>query len=157
FGEKQVRDYIDKALKLDGKQPERIDAVMQLFAGIHNLSEMAPRPVLLAMLVEQIDDLERMQVRTGRPLAAVDIYDRMVERWLERDGPKHKLKPDHKVRIMEGLAAFLWRERLKEISVQRLDAWFLKLIEKGRGIRTRALLDGFKADMLEGDLRTNTF
>jgi uncharacterized protein YjbI with pentapeptide repeats len=157
FGVEQIRAYIDKALKLEGKQPERVDAVMRLFATIHNLSEMAPRPVLLAMLVEQIDDLERMQARTGRSLAAVDIYDRMVKRWLERDGGKHKLKPDHKIRIMEGLAAFLWEEGLKQVDIERLDSWFVLFLASNEDIRTRVAFDTLSADVLEGDLRTGTF
>jgi uncharacterized protein YjbI with pentapeptide repeats len=157
FEEQQIRAYIDKALKLDGKQPERIDAVMRLFASIHNLTEMTPRPVLLAMLVEQIDDLEQMQARRGRALAPIDVYGRMVERWLERDGGKHKLKPDHKVRIMEGLAAFLWQEGAKEIDVARLDSWFLTFLAKHQDMRTRIEFDRLSADVLEGDLRTCTF
>src|SRR5262249_10539163 len=115
FEGQQIRAYVHKALKVERKQPERIGRLLRLFASIHNLTELHPRPVLLAMLVEQIDDLEQTQARTGRALAPVDVYDRMVERWLERDGGKHKLKPDHKVRIMEGLAAFLWAEGAKEI------------------------------------------
>ena len=157
FGEEQIRAYIGKALELDGRQPERVEAVMRLFAAIHNLSEMAPRPVLLAMLVEQVGDLEKMQAQTGRALAAVDIYDRMVERWLERDDPKHKLEPDHKRRIMEGLAAFLWEEGLKQVDIERLDSWFVLSLARNEDIRTCIEFDKLSTNVLKGDLRTCTF
>ena len=130
---------------------------MRLFAAIHNLSEMAPRPVLLAMLVEQVGDLEKMQAQTGRALAAVDIYDRMVERWLERDDPKHKLEPDHKRRIMEGLAAFLWEEGLKQVDIERLDSWFVLSLARNEDIRTCIEFDKLSTNVLKGDLRTCTF
>src|SRR5262249_23921594 len=151
------RAYIDKALKLEGKDPERVEAVMRLFATVHNLSEMAERPVLLAMLVELVDDLERMQAQSGRALAAVDIYDRMAERWLERDRGKHKLKPDHKLRLMEALAAFLWEDGRKQVDVARLDRWLLTFVARNEEVRTRVGIDGLSADVLEADLRTGTF
>jgi WD40 repeat protein len=157
FREEQIRSYVDKALKLNGKQSERIDHVMQLFATIHNLSEMAPRPVLLKMLMEQIEDLEEMQARSGRPISPVDIYEQIAQKWLERDSGKHKLSPDHKLRIMEGLAAFLWKEGLKQVDVAQLDSWFILFLARNEDIRSRVEFDKLSADILEGDLRTSTF
>ncbi|HEX3147231.1 MAG TPA: pentapeptide repeat-containing protein, partial [Gemmataceae bacterium] len=152
FGEEQIRDYIGKVC---GK--ERVDALMTLFESIHNLRELSERPVLLNLLTEQIDELEELQAERGRPILAADIYLNLVERWFGRDTPKHKLKPDNKRELMERLAAYFWKNNTKQMAIEDIDRWLNDEIASHAQIKTRAQIDGFKSDMLEGDFRTGTF
>ncbi|RYD67646.1 MAG: NACHT domain-containing protein, partial [Verrucomicrobiaceae bacterium] len=48
FGEPEIRDYLSK---ISGMEPERVEQTLATMRSIHNLSELAPRPVLLSFMV----------------------------------------------------------------------------------------------------------
>lgn len=149
FDESQIRRYLANTLG-----DERVDAAMELFAAIHNLGELAQRPYLLSLITAQIDALERKRMR-GESVQGVTIYELLVERWLERDNGKHKLRPEDKPRMMEEIAAAMWAEGSRAWPWERLRDWLGARLASDAVLRTRYA--GVAPELLEEDLRTATF
>ena len=49
----------------------------------------------------------------------------MVEQWLRRDDPKHRLKREHKLLLMERLAHRLWSTGQSSLAYQDLEDWLV--------------------------------
>ncbi len=117
FTTEQIRNYMRSCL---GEQ--RGDRVFGRLEEIHNLLDLAERPVLLNMIREIVPDLEEAQQR-GEVIRGVDLYERFLNKHMDRDEGKHIFTVRHKLRMMEALAADLWISGAREWEWSRLEEW----------------------------------
>ncbi|EFC78994.1 pentapeptide repeat-containing protein, partial [Parafrankia sp. EUN1f] len=122
FGEEQVRAYL--AANVPGAD---VDRLLDLIGSVHNLREIAERPLTLRMIAEQLETIEQAKL-AGHTVRAVDLYGSFVRQWLERDDGKHSLIPDHKQLLMEHLAAQLWRSGRASWGVADVEQWMLEFL-----------------------------
>ena len=116
FTKGQIITYLEKKLP-----PTRsAQSVIEMFENIHNLMELAERPVLLNMLTEILDRLDDASQGNIQP---IDVYKMVLERWLERDKGKHTIPVDYKPLVMEALASHIWKEETASISFEKLGIW----------------------------------
>ena len=152
FDEAQIRKYLEQVLGAD-----RVDATLEKFESVHNLLELTPRPYLLSLIAkpEFIDDLERW--RSGDTVAgALTPYEFLVDQWLRRDDGKHRLRSEDKLRLMEDIAADMWRQGAREWPWHQVLDWFSRRLGEKAEWRTRYVLTGLQ-EVLEEDFRTATF
>ncbi|MCP5230879.1 MAG: pentapeptide repeat-containing protein [Zoogloeaceae bacterium] len=149
FKEEQVAEYLARALP-----GADIDQLQALIRSVHNLTELTQRPYTLKLVARFIPDIEAWRAE-GRKVYGVTLYRRMVRAWLERDGGKHILKPDHKMRLMPHLAAHLARGKRRLLPIAELEAWFNTFLAAQPDLKERYA--GIDRDKLEEDLRTATF
>lgn len=149
FSDEQVRRYLGNALA-----GADVDAVMEMVASVHNLTELTRRPYTLKLVSEYIPDIEAARA-AGRTVRGVTLYRAMAQRWLERDKGKHHIKPEHKLQLAAHLAAEIWRGGGRALPALQLENWFHRWIEREPDLARR--YRDVKADQLEEDLRTATF
>src|SRR5215475_2181980 len=149
FSEQQVRAYL--AANVPGADA---DALLELMDSVHNLRELAERPLTLSFVTEQLELIERAKL-DGRTLRPADLYAAMVDRWLARDDGKHILLPEHKLLIMESLAAQLWRARRASWTVVDLEQWLLDFLDSRPDLQRH--YGQRRPDLWKEDLRTATF
>jgi hypothetical protein len=118
---------------------------------------LAQRPYLLTLITSKLEELETLSVR-GETVNAARLYDLFVRvlaqsrRW---QTPTH---PSHKRRLMEDLAAAMWREGAKQWicrspgRLARCKFWRRREPRSGR-----CLCSHRDRDVLKEDLRTATF
>jgi Pentapeptide repeats (8 copies)/WD domain, G-beta repeat/NACHT domain len=151
FQEDQVREYL--AANLGWNEP-RVHDFLATLASVHNLPELAQRPLTLRMIADQVEFIETAKLH-GRTLRSVDLYREFVDRWLARDGSKHTLRPEHKHLLMEQLAAGLWRSGKNSWGPTQVEDWLLDLLDRRpdlqRHYRERV------PDLWKDDFRTATF
>lgn len=150
FTEEQIRGYL--AALLGSK--ESGDATFDLFGRIHILRDLAGRPYLLTLISTQIGALEKLAA-DGETINAARLYDLVVRSWLARDDGKHQLEPAHKRRMMEDLAAALWRDGQKSWKAAKLEEWLDGYLASNP-ILTSAYASKDRS-VLKEDLRTATF
>jgi WD40 repeat protein/uncharacterized protein YjbI with pentapeptide repeats len=149
FTEAQIRDYFTRNLP-----GEDVDRILDLLGSVHNLRELAERPYTLSLLARHLHTLERWRAE-GRTVTGVTLYRHMVQSWLERDEGKHQIQKEHKQRLMEHLAAALWRSGKRAWNVDDLDQWLIDFFEDNP--RLAAHYVGLDRSLLKEDLRTATF
>ncbi|MGH3937744.1 MAG: NACHT and WD40 repeat domain-containing protein, partial [Pseudonocardiaceae bacterium] len=149
FDEGQIRDYL--RANLPGAD---VDRLLDLIDSVHNLREIAERPLTLRMITEQLELIERAKL-VGRPVRAVDLYASFVEQWLARDQGKHSLLPDHKQLLMEHLAAQLWRSGAGSWTVDDVEQWLLEFMASRPDLELH--YPARDPDLWKEDLRTATF
>lgn len=149
FTEAQVRLYL-KA-NMPGAD---VQELMEVSVRVHNLRELAERPLTLNMITDQLAFIEQRKV-DGLRVLPVDLYGGFVDRWLARDNGKHTLLPEHKVLLMENLAAQFWASRQQWWTPDDLEQWLLEFIDKRAdlGLHYAARTP----DLWKEDLRTATF
>ncbi|MCX6848864.1 MAG: TIR domain-containing protein, partial [Verrucomicrobia bacterium] len=150
FDEGQIRGYLTSFLGNEKRGGE----AFELIASIHNLRDLAERPYLLSLISGRLGELEALQMR-GETVNAARLYDLVVRSWLSRDDGKHHLDAMHKRRLMEALAAALWRSGEKQWDVDRLEEWFDEFLHRNPAIAS-AYANKDRA-LLKEDLRTATF
>ncbi len=142
-----VRSYLAKRLP-----QAQANELAQIIDTTYNLQELASRPVLLAMMCEQVGSLLR-QVAQGQPITAAQLYTITVAEWIARDDGKHRITAFHKPLLMGALAAALWNDETESWSAQQLDGWLMHTLA--------TLFPGqYSAEQtqaLQDDLRTATF
>ncbi|MDQ7779860.1 MAG: pentapeptide repeat-containing protein, partial [Planctomycetota bacterium] len=135
---------------------ERVDNAMELIAAVHNLRELASRPVLLWMIVQSLDRLRKAAEEAHRSLGPADLYETFVGEWIERDAEKHQLETDVKRLFMEELARLLWdrvaARRTAGISDSELSDALRDLLRNKYGA-----LDPGRAPIFQIDVRTAAF
>jgi WD40 repeat protein len=142
-----VQSYLRK--RLPAHQAQELARIIET---TYNLQELASRPVLLAMMSEQVGSLLR-QAELGEPITAAQLYNITVAEWIARDDGKHRIAAFHKPLLMGALAAALWSDETESWSTPRLDAWVMQTLNQ--------LFPGeysaAQAQALQDDLRTATF
>ena len=152
FTEEQVRSYLRSFLESE----DRAGAAFDLISRVHNLRDLAERPYLLSLIAGHLEQLETLSL-SGEPVNAARLYDLFIRSWLNRDDGKHQLNPAHKRRLMEDLAAAMWRDGTKQWEADRLESWLDEFLADEAN---RALAGAYQTrdrDVLKEDLRTATF
>jgi WD40 repeat protein/uncharacterized protein YjbI with pentapeptide repeats len=150
FDERQIRDYLVSFLGDAKRGSDPFD----LIASIHNLRDLAERPYLLSLISGRLGELEALKMR-GETVNAARLYDLVVRSWLSRDDGKHQLGAAHKRRLMEALAAALWRSGEKQWDVDRLEDWLDDFLHQNPALA--AAYANKDRSLLKEDLRTATF
>ena len=125
FRDEQVREYLADNL---ARGAEWVDTFLETIAAVHDLPDLARRPITLRLIADQVEFIETAKLE-GRTLRSVDIYAEVVERWISRDSGKHTLTPDHKRLLMEEIAAAMWRSGQNSWSPAEVDDWLLELLD----------------------------
>ncbi len=158
FTHEQIHEYLAYSLPdLD------TDNLLALINSVHNLSEMAERPYTLSLIPALIPQIERWKMQ-GSQVTGATIYRHMVLSWLERDKDKHRITPEHKLKMMEYFAAELWKSGKKLWNINDVENWLVLFLHTKPTIaahyytqdKNKELLHHI-LDMLKEDLRTATF
>ena len=124
FNEDQVLEYLER--NVPGSDPHRL---LDTIRSVHDLRSLAQQPVLLAMIREVLPDVEAA-LADGRRFRSVDLYERFVNRWLERDDGKHTLLPEHKCQLMSRLAREVWVSGRRTWSAKWMEQWLLGFLHE---------------------------
>jgi uncharacterized protein YjbI with pentapeptide repeats len=147
--DEQIREYL---LELLGEK--RVDTALDLIVAVHNLKDLASRPYLISLIGPELEELEKDRAE-GRTINAASLYRKFIERWLHRDDGKHVFTPAHKLRLMESLAAALWRENARTWPWERVEEWLETFLHENPVIASA--LAGQPIAVLQQDFRTATF
>ncbi len=143
-----VREYLNRRLTA-----AEATALSDTIANTYNLEELASRPVLLAMMCEQVGEVLRLRDAGGGAVTASTLYAQTVAMWVRRDDEKHVLQATHKPVLMGALACAMWNDEKEFWSGDRLDLWLRKTVD--------ALFPGHysseQTQAIQDDLRTATF
>ncbi len=145
FDEEQIDLYLQKRvpfLKAYGDEPIKDwTYYRQLIDEIHDLSDLARRPVLLEMIVKTLPVL----VAEGEAVNRPNLYQRYLEGELERQIRKQRrdlrIKREKRFEIMERIAAELYRTHRAELTSKEI----LKI--------SKELLTPEQQEEMEGSLR----
>ena len=124
FNEDQILEYLER--NIPGSDPHRL---LDTIRSVHDLRSLAQQPVLLAMIREVLPDVEEA-LADGSRFRSVDLYERFVNHWLERDNGKHTLLPEHKCRLMSRLAREIWVLGRRTWSAEWMEHWLLVFLNK---------------------------
>jgi uncharacterized protein YjbI with pentapeptide repeats len=143
-----VRKYLSKRLSADEAK-----ALEETIRTTYNLEELASRPVLLAMMCEQVNAILRLRDENGGTITASTLYAQTVAMWVHRDNGKHIIQQRHKPILMGALACAMWNDGKEQWDADQLDQWLRKTVDllfpgHYSPEQTRAIQD---------DLRTATF
>ncbi len=142
-----VESYLNKRLK-----PSDASELLRIIQTTYNLEELASKPLLLAMMAEQVNQL-LAENTGGQTFTASRLYGITVAECIKRDFGKHTIKPQHKPLIMGALATAMWNDNAEQWSANKLDAWLARAVP--------ALFPNqyTTVDMgaMQDDLRTATF
>ena len=147
WGQEQIEGYINKRLP-----PSEAKTLLATIANTYDLTELASRPVLLAMMSEHIQALLRLSEQ-GSAVTAAALYNLTVASWLERDNGKHRMAAKHKPLLMGALASALWSDGAEAWGADRLDAWLQRALPALFG----STYGPDQLSAVEEDLRTATF
>ena len=151
FREELVREYLIANVDRD---ESRVDGFLDTLARLHDLPELASRPLTLRLIADQVKFIESTKLHGGK-IRAVDLYREFVDRWLSRDNGRHTLQPEHKQLLMEHLAAALWRSSRNSWQSEEVENWLLDFLDRRRNLqlhyRERV------PDLWKVDFRTATF
>ena len=75
---RNIESYLGKRLP-----PDQAQELLHIIRTTYNLQELASRPVLLAMMGEQLGSLLRLR-QAGEPITAARLYDITVGEWVQR-------------------------------------------------------------------------
>ncbi|MFH1194966.1 MAG: TIR domain-containing protein [bacterium] len=111
FSDEQIKEYLIKA------RPKTHLEDWKKIEEIHNLKELAQRPLLLDMIVKSLPKLDK-----GQQVNAANLYNVYTNIWIERDEARRDfvLDKNTKRRLMLELAWRMWDEGTTQISHKEL-------------------------------------
>ncbi len=142
-----VESYLNNRLS-----KEKAQSILQTIERTYNLGELASRPVLLAMIGEHLESLNRLRER-GQDITAASLYSLTVASWLARDGDKHRIRATHKPLLMGALAHAMWVAEQEAWEADQLDAWLARTVH----LLYPNQYSAQDMQVLQNDLRTATF
>jgi hypothetical protein len=143
-----VRDYLNRRLTTT-----EATALSDTIATTYNLEELASRPVLLAMMCEQVGEVLRLRDAGGGAVTASTLYAQTVAMWVRRDDEKHVLQATHKPVLMGALACAMWNEHTEYWDADRLDRWLRTTVD----LLFPGNYSPEQTQAIQDDLRTATF
>jgi hypothetical protein len=120
FTETQIRAYLQAALP--GADTY---ALLKLIGDVHNLRELAERPLLLKLVARCIPRLEQWRAQ-GRTVTGATLYREMAREWLVRDEGKQSLQADDKERLAAYLTGHLVQVNRRGLTATELETWLNK-------------------------------
>jgi len=158
FNETQIKNYLRNNFPQNDA-----DQSWQLIQAIHNLQDLATRPYTLSVIASQLKVLEQKQLR-GKVIDATDLYEVIINDWLNRDEGKHQLNRHHKRQLMGMLAYDLWQSGQRTWPYQQLEQWLVDRLHQHPEIVRHYQLDNTDVSasktliaLFKEDLRTATF
>ena len=154
FNEKQVERFLAAKLRDETKARRAFDTIRS----IHNLPELARRPVLLDRICGQIEQIEAL-AETGERINAARLYDLLANEWLARDNAKHTLDIEIKKALMARLAGAMWRSGERFWPAGEIETWLDGELRSDVRLNERyaGLYRGKAREILYEDLRTSAF
>ena len=143
-----IKTYLGK--HLNGEDTKKLLTIIQ---DTYNLKELASRPVLLAMMSEQLGQLLRQQ-KTDEPIDAAKLYSISVAEWVQRDTGKHVIHATHKPLVMGALASAMTKEGTETWAAEKLDRWIVTVLPV---LYPNVYELPQKSKEIQDDLRTATF
>jgi uncharacterized protein YjbI with pentapeptide repeats/EAL domain-containing protein (putative c-di-GMP-specific phosphodiesterase class I) len=143
FTQEEVKQYLSRML---GDQ--KMDSVYQLIQHLHDLPDLAKRPILLNLIIRVLPQIEQLAKKKDKIFAA-NLYELLIKEWVYRDENKHFIQEDIKVRFMEEVAWRLWNTKSFDVNLSSLDSW----------LREYLLMHNYPTDweIAQIDIRTATF
>ncbi|MBF0453002.1 MAG: TIR domain-containing protein [Candidatus Magnetomorum sp.] len=140
FDKEQIKDYLRRV------RPESYQDDYKKIQRIHNLEELAHRPLLLDLIVNSLPQLENHQ-----DVNAANLYTIFTNLWIEREREKgHGKVIDSKLKlaILFQLTWQMWHEEKEEIHYTDM-VQFLKQFEGSRTIKwSNDVLDDIFREMM---------
>jgi len=132
FDDEKILGYLSKA------RPNTVAEDWKKIQEIHNLQELAHRPLLLDMIVKSLGHLDK-----GQQVNAANLYSVYTNIWVEREEEKGRfLDKRIKLGLMLELAWTLWNEGAAAIHYRELLPFLKKLApDKTLGAGEEELLD----------------
>ncbi|MYJ77671.1 MAG: TIR domain-containing protein, partial [Caldilineaceae bacterium SB0670_bin_27] len=154
FTEQQVERFLSTKLGGETKARRALDTIRS----IHNLPELAQRPVLLDHIYGQLEQIEAL-AKTGERINAARLYDLLADEWLARDNAKHTLDVEIKKTLMGRLAGIMWRSGERFWPAGEIEAWLDRELRSDARLNERyaELYRGKAREILYEDLRTSAF
>ena len=124
FDTHQIKSYLKKV------RPDEYEADWKKIQQIHNLEELAHRPLLLDMIVNSLPQLEKHE-----EVNAANLYTIFTNLWIQRErekGSERVLDSKLKQAIVLQLSWWMWHEEIEEIHYTKLVS-FLRQFERGKG------------------------
>ncbi|GAB2650498.1 NACHT domain-containing protein [Emticicia sediminis] len=149
FDEGQIKEYLKQVFT--DKDPDKIYATL---SEIHNLAELSQRPVLLNFLGEIIEDIEAIALENTN-ITTANIYDRVVHKSFDRDSAKHEIPVSIKIKVLEEIAAFLWKRTNRTIEFDKLEEFLSEYLANGSAAMKK-LYSNKAEEALYKDLRNAT-
>jgi WD40 repeat protein len=121
FSEDQIADYVQKV------RPKSFQTDLMKIKKIHNLKELAHRPLLLDMIVKSLPKIQQSDVIT-----AANLYETFTNIWIDREESKGRFL-DKKIKssLMLHLAWKMWNKDQKVMHYKELSP-FLKPFAKAK-------------------------
>ncbi len=146
FDDKDITDCLSKRFPAEWKTH------YEQMKKIHDLPDLAKRPVMLDMIVKSLDRLQLLKKEKGKKIIInpAILYHTFTQEWLDRDFRDGRtfVKPGDKEFFMEELA-------LQMHSTQQMSLHFSKLPER---IKRHFKLDkAAEIDYFDSDIRTCSF
>ncbi|MBF0631026.1 MAG: pentapeptide repeat-containing protein [Magnetococcales bacterium] len=116
FDEERIREYLERILPGQGER------TLTLFKEVHDLLDLATRPYLLQLITDSLEWIRR-RARPGTKVTAGDIYEGVVEHWLERDREKMGILSYTIPPAMEAMARLLWERERQSCPHQQIFEW----------------------------------
>ena len=132
FDDEKILDYLAKA------RPDTVEEDWNKIQEIHNLKDLAQRPLLLDMIVKSLALLDK-----GQPVNAANLYTVYTNIWVDREEEKGRfLDKRIKLALMIELASRMWNEGKAAIHYDDLLP-FLRVAapEKMKSADSQELLD----------------
>lgn len=148
FSREQIRRYLELNVGADA------DRFVELMDSVHDLNDLARRPFTLQLIASQLERIEQAHA-TGEEVSVLWLYEETVRQWIERDAGKETIDGEHKLELMEILAARMVESGRSSWSPRELTRWFTLAIDADPELRARYRNDD--ATVLEEDLRNATF
>ena len=154
FTERQIERFLAANLGDEGKARRALDTIRS----VHDLPELARRPVLLDRICGQLERIEALAAM-GERINAARLYDLFTDEWLARDNAKHTFDVEIKRTLMARLASAMWRSGERVWRAGTVEAWLDGELRGDPRLRERyaELYRGKAREILYEDLRTSTF
>ncbi len=105
-------------------------------------------------LGEIIEDIEAIALEETLVTTAT-VYDRVVHKSFDRDKAKHEIPVEIKVKVLEEIAAFLWRRTSRRIEFSKLAEFMSEYLANGTAAMKK-LYNNKQEEALYKDLRNAT-
>ena len=154
FAEEQIERFLAAKLGDEIKGRRALDTIRS----VHNLPELARRPVLLDRICGQLERIETL-AEAGERINAARLYDLLADEWLARDNAKHTLDVEIKKTLMARFAGAMWRSGERFWPTGEVEAWLDGQLRGDARLNERyaELYRGRAREILYEDLRTSTF
>lgn len=141
FNDAQIAEFLCRHLG-----EEKSQEALAFIRRTYDLESLAPRPVLLDMIVQTLPAL----MQAGGAVTPAGLYQRYVSQWLNDSSGGHlRTSPQQRLKLLETLAQTLWGLPEHRIHYRRLEALVHELPD--------ALREGIDPQRIDLELRTAAF